>query len=110
MDPRGVFSRTLSGVMHIEDVLIHIHMNMEEYDQVKITKYWEKVLIEDDSKLEPKYQSIPEKTLDVWNNFLDLIYEDEWVKYVLIIIHDKFTWLDVPHIINKEEIRVVTSL
>lgn len=36
-------------------------------------------------------------------------YVDEWVRYTLSIIHDKFLWLYIPHFINKEVIRVVTS-
>lgn len=70
---------------------------MDEYDHLKLAEFREKVLTRDDSKLKPEYANLTEK-LDVW------------VKYVLSRIHDKFMWLDMPHMINKEAIRVVTGL
>jgi hypothetical protein len=106
----GVFSRALSGVKHTKDVWICIHMNMDEYDHFNLMKFREEVLIGDDFKLKPKYVSLMEKKLDVWNEFPNFYYEDEWEKYVLSRIHEKFMWLDIPHIIKKDSIRVVIGL
>jgi hypothetical protein len=46
----------------------------------------------------------------VWIDFSNLYYEDEWAKYVLRIIHAKFMWLDMPHMINKDAIRDINGL
>lgn len=107
----GAFLRVPYGVMHIKDVWIYIHTNMDEYKYTNMIEYWVNGITRDDFELKPKYESLKEKKkLDVWNNFPNFCYEDEWVKYVIIQIHDKFMWLDMSHMITKQVIKVVTDL
>lgn len=50
------------------------------------------------------------KKLDVWNNFPNFSCNEKFVKLVLSKIHEKFLWIDRPHLITKEVIRDVTGL
>lgn len=59
-------------------------------------------------KMKPTYKHI--EALG-FINILDIPeFEDEIIRYVLSIVHGKFTWLDRPYKVTKEVIQEITGL
>lgn len=57
----------------------------------------------------PEYAQLQRK------NFMQFVHlptlnEDEWIRYILIRVHDEFIWLGKPYKITKQTIHVVTCL
>lgn len=56
-----------------------------------------------------EFKTLEDKKIVQFAKF-PIFEEDEWVRYMLISVHDEFIWLDVPFKITKEAICVVTRL
>lgn len=110
MDLHGFILHIPYGVLHIEYFRIYIHYKLEEYNHSKLGEVWFNELIEDQFELKTEFESLAEKKVNVSKNFPIFFFVDEWVRYTLRIIPDRLIWLDIPHLINKEEIRVVIGL
>lgn len=109
VDPLGAFSYIPYEVLHVKDIRAYIHTNLEETRGSQLSNLYSNHLLGGDYKIKLKFKVLEEKNCIQVANF-SLFEEDEWVRYVLSIIHDKFMWLSKPFMITKYTIRIVASL
>jgi len=63
-DPLGAFSITPHGVLHMEEVRAYIHINLEDYDHMKLGKLYLDELTTMDIVLKDEYKALRENKFD----------------------------------------------
>lgn len=77
-DSNGAFSSISFGVLHVEDIRVYIHCNIEELGSAQMLNLYKKHMIDGMGILKPEFKSIEEKCFVQFVHFL-VFNEPEWV-------------------------------
>jgi len=58
VDPLGAFSSVLNGVLHVEDIRVYIHANIDEFGDSRYVDFFEKQLMDENKELKPEYKAL----------------------------------------------------